>query len=45
MKANFDLLTIHKRYYEGLTSKPIIYADKIKAALIEQIDSINAKGV
>ena len=44
MKANFDQLTVHKRYFDALVQKPITYADKIKASLIEQINQINAKG-
>ena len=37
MKKHFDLITIHKKYFEGLVEKPIKHADKIKAHLLDFI--------
>ncbi len=37
MKKNFDLITVHKKYFESLVDKPIRHTDKIKADLLEFI--------
>ncbi|CDW91494.1 UNKNOWN [Stylonychia lemnae] len=43
MKKNFDIITVHKKYFDALVAKPVAYVDKIKQQLVEQIDQLSQK--
>ena len=43
MKHNFDLITIHKKYFNALVEKPIKHADQIRASLVALITDLSNK--
>jgi len=30
MKKSFDMITVHKKYFDALVQKPMTYVDKVK---------------
>eukprot|EP00347_Sterkiella_histriomuscorum_P007495 403348702 len=43
MRKNFDVLTVHKKYFDKLVQKPITYMEKLKAQILEQLSNLDSK--